>query len=68
MIRRINRQMILQDDDYVKLVSTLLKAKDKSGFRIYGYCLMGNHVNLLLHEKDKNEKDFSLIINFISIF
>lgn len=29
---------------------------------------MGNHVNLLFNEEDKNEKDFSLIINFISIF
>ncbi len=51
MIRGINRQIIFEeDDDYVKFVSTLLRVKEKSEFMIYGYCLMGNHVHLLLQE------------------
>lgn len=55
MIRGINRQMIFEDDDdCVKFGSALLKAKEKSGFKIYGYCLMGNHVHLLLHEGNES--------------
>lgn len=60
MIRGINRQMIFEEeDDYVKFFNTLLKVKEKSGFKIYGYCLMGNHVHLLLQE---GEESISLVI------
>ena len=51
MIRGINRQTIFEtDEDYIKFIDTIQKSKEKSGFELYGYCLMGNHIHLLLRE------------------
>lgn len=51
LVRGINRQIIFEDEeDYVKFIDTIQQIKEKSGFKIYGYCLMGNHVHLLLRE------------------
>jgi REP element-mobilizing transposase RayT len=51
MLRGINRQAIFADEeDYCKLIETIQRIKEKSGFELYGYCLMGNHVHLLLRE------------------
>ena len=55
MVRGTNRQTIFEDDeDYEKFIDTIRKVKEKSGFKIYGYCLMGNHVHLLLHEGNES--------------
>ncbi|MDD3363749.1 MAG: transposase [Syntrophomonas sp.] len=49
MMRGINRQTIFEDqDDYTKFLQTLKQYKEISGYQIYAYCLMGNHVHLLL--------------------
>ncbi|MEN6461611.1 MAG: transposase [Syntrophomonas sp.] len=49
MMRGINRQIIFEDnEDYNKFLQTLKQYKDISGYQIYAYCLMGNHVHLLL--------------------
>lgn len=49
MMRGINRQIIFQDEeDYSKFLQTLERYKEKSGYKIYAYCLMGNHIHLLL--------------------
>lgn len=51
MLRGINRQTIFQDDeDCIKFIKTIKQIKEKSRFELYGYCLMGNHVHLLLRE------------------
>ena len=51
MLRGINRQDIFHDQgDKKKFVSTIKKYKEISGYNIYGYCLMSNHVHLLLRE------------------
>lgn len=51
MIRGINRQTIFEDnEDCVKFIETIQQSKEKGGFELYGYCLMGNHVHLLLRE------------------
>ena len=51
MVRGVNRQTIFKDDeDCVKFIDILQQSKEKSRFELYGYCLMGNHVHLLLHE------------------
>lgn len=51
MVRGINRQTIFEDDeDYAKFIDTIQQSKEKSGFELYGYCIMGNHVHLLLRE------------------
>lgn len=54
LLRGQNRQIIFQDnEDNAQFLHELRECKDKSGFRIYGYCLMGNHIHLLLHELDE---------------
>ena len=51
MLRGINKQTILEDDeDYEKLLQILKECKTVSEFELYSYCLMGNHVHLLLKE------------------
>lgn len=49
MMRGINKQRIFKDqDDNTRFIQTLEQYKDKSGYHIYAYCLMVNHVHLLL--------------------
>ena len=49
MIRGINRQYIFQDeDDCFKFIRTIQDYKEKCGYEVYAYCLMGNHAHILL--------------------
>lgn len=55
MLRGINRQTIFHDDeDCLKFIDVMKNIKSKCTFELYAYCLMGNHVHLLLHEKDES--------------
>jgi len=36
------------DFDREDCLHTLAECRDKWGFKLYGYCLMGNHVHLLV--------------------
>jgi len=52
ILRGINRQTIFEDEeDAIKFLRTLEDYKEKSGYKVYGYCLMGNHIHLLLKEE-----------------
>ncbi len=49
IMRGINRQIIFHDDeDYLRFLQTMQKYKEKSEYKIYAYCLMNNHVHILL--------------------
>jgi len=49
MLRGINRQQIFEDDeDYNRFLETLAKYREECGYSVYGYCLMPNHVHLVL--------------------
>ena len=49
ILRGINRQTIFEDDeDRKRFLYTLKKYKKISGYLIYSYCLMGNHIHLLV--------------------
>ena len=51
MLRGANRQEIFHDDeDCIKFLEMLDRYKKKSEISINGWCLMGNHIHLLLHE------------------
>ena len=51
MLRGINRQLIFEDDeDRSKFLDLLCRFKKECGFELFGYCLMGNHVHLLIKE------------------
>lgn len=55
IMRGINRQSIfLDDEDCIKFIHTLREYKEVCGFKMYTYCLMGNHLHLLLHECDES--------------
>lgn len=57
MLRGINRQQIFEDEeDRQRLMETLLRYRDECGYTVYAYCLMGNHIHLLLKE-GKHELD-----------
>ena len=48
-MRGINRQNIFnEDEDSYKFIQTLKDYQKISGYNIYAYCLMGNHIHLLL--------------------
>jgi REP element-mobilizing transposase RayT len=54
ILRGINRQIIFEDEeDSSKFLQTLKDCKEKSGFKLYAYCLMGNHIHLLLKEENE---------------
>ncbi|MFZ5833483.1 MAG: transposase [Planctomycetota bacterium] len=44
-----NRQPVFLDDgDYLAFLKTLADLKERKQFELYGYCLMANHIHLLL--------------------
>ena len=55
MLRGSNRQEIFHDDeDCLTFLDILHKFKCISEMKVYGWCLMGNHVHLLLREGNEN--------------
>ena len=51
MLRGINQQVIFEEDDDRRFfLHTVKKAKEASGFKLYAFCLMSNHVHLLREE------------------
>ena len=51
VLRGINRQDIFYDeDDYQQFLEILAQKKSEKQYEVYGYCLMSNHVHILLHE------------------
>ena len=62
MLRGINRQNIFEDEeDRIKFLQILKDCKGKSKFKLFAYCLMGNHIDLLL-KVEKEELDQVLIV------
>ena len=55
--------MIFEDaEDYCKFLKLLKITKEKSEFKLYGYCLLGNHAYLLIREMDGR-----LFVQFIAL-
>ena len=65
IVRGISQQNIFHDEeDFIRFLEMLDRVKKTSGFKLYGYCLMNNHVHLLIHEfQDK----LSLVMKRIGI-
>jgi len=63
MLRGINKQTLFSDDeDNKKFLQILTDCKNISEYILYGYCLMGNHVHLLIKEqKESMEQIFKRI-------
>lgn len=53
IIRGIGKQILFEDDsDRLKILALLRKYKLEQNIRIFTYCLMNNHVHLLLQDED----------------
>ena len=64
MLRGINRQQIFEDEeDRQTFLDTLENYKDLCGYKIYAYCLMGNHIHLLLKQ---GKEDLTLVFKRIA--
>lgn len=51
MLRGINKQQIFFDkEDNEYFIGLLKRYRDSCGYQLHAYCLMGNHVHLLLQE------------------
>lgn len=54
MVRGINRQDIfLDDEDRQRYLTTLERFKRQANLRLFGFCLMSNHLHLLLAEGEE---------------
>ena len=64
MLRGINGQVIFEDEeDNLKFLETLKNYKAVSGYKLFAYCLMSNHIHLLLRVE---KEDLDLIIKRIA--
>ncbi|MCH5586550.1 transposase [Shimazuella sp. AN120528] len=54
MVRGIDRMSIFQEEeDYKQYLETLLRFKKSNNYELCAYCLMSNHVHLLIKEVDE---------------
>jgi len=54
ILRGVNKQTIFEErEDGKKFLSTLAEYKKDSGYKIYAYCLMSNHIHLLIKEENE---------------
>ena len=54
ILRGVNRKTIFVDDaDCRFFMNALFRVKERSAFALFSYCLMKNHVHLLLQERDE---------------
>ncbi len=55
ILRGINRgDIFFDEDDYQRFLETLVNKKKNQEYELYGYCLMSNHVHLLIKEKENS--------------
>lgn len=47
------RALFYGEGDYIKYLNIVNCVREKSDFKIYAYCLMGNHVHILLEEGEE---------------
>ena len=54
MLRGVNQQQIFEEqEDCDKFLQVLKDCKAISGFKLFAYCLMGNHIHILLQETNE---------------
>ncbi len=54
MLRGIDGgKIFIEDEDKQQFKDAVMKAKERGQFLLYGYCLMNNHIHLLIKEKEE---------------
>ena len=65
ILRGINQQIIFEDQyDYLQFISILKYYKDICNFELYAYCLMDNHIHLLIKH---TTTDLNIIMKKIEV-
>lgn len=55
ILRGNNKQEIFLDEkDYKKFLKEIKNTKEKYGYELYAYCLMTNHVHLVIYDRKEN--------------
>lgn len=51
MLRGIEKKYIfIDDEDKQRIIDTILRKREMDGFKLYSYCIMDNHIHLLIKE------------------
>ena len=59
VLRRVNQQILFEDSyDYLKFLFILSDCKERFHVEIYAYCLMNNHIHLLIHSSPETLAGF----------
>ncbi len=58
------KRIFRSDDDKYRFLETLAKIKDRYNFLVYAYCLMDNHIHLLIND---NGNDISKIMKSLNV-
>lgn len=67
MLRGIDkRDLFLKDSDYQKFIEYIQKAREKSEFTIYAYCLMTNHIHILIKTQTETQ-DIGDVVRRITV-
>ena len=62
MLRGIDRQLIFENsEDYFRFLDIVQECRELCEFKLYAYCLMGNHVHLLLKIQSQDRGRFSVL-------
>jgi len=62
MLRGIDgRNIFLDDEDKTVFIEKMLRIKEKVNFKLYAYCLMDNHIHLLIEEREEIGKSIKRI-------
>ena len=66
MLRGVNQQIIFEDEeDFRYFISILSMCRDICGYTIFAYCLMNNHIHLLM---EPNKNTLCLFTRLITLF
>ena len=61
--------IFFDEQDYKKVIKEILKYREKYKYEIFAYCLMSNHVHLIIYDKNENiSKAMQSIIMSYSIY
>ena len=64
MLRGTNQQVIFEDEeDYLKFIETLQNYKAVSEYKVFAYCLVSNHIHILIKV---GKEDLDLIMKRIA--
>lgn len=64
------KSIFLCDDDKLRFVETVCRMKQDNRFKLYAFCLMDNHVHMLISEEDEDiaKVNKRITVSYVSYF